>query len=240
MSVVSYFNERFTDFRMLLFKPQMGARRLVRKAGLGTGVRLLALFAFLAGLLSVMLLAVGTLIGSLIKLVVGGGIDSVVEAAIGSILSIIAYIILFLPLIIGLILVLVVWFGMVWGTAKLLGGKSDYGMHFGMLVYPIVLFMLLSAFILGVMNLVAAVFMPVIPILALIVVWGEALILLLLVLHCLWLKITVTAEAHQFDMLRAGAAVVVPSALLGLASAIILVVFSAILATLVGLSIPTF
>ncbi|MFC2174593.1 hypothetical protein ACFLQ2_01875 [archaeon] len=236
MGVVSFFNEKFTDFRMLVFRPQMGARRLVRKASLGDGVKLMVLFAFLAGLINVLLLAVGQLVGSLVAWLTGKTLEVVVEAAVASIIAIMAYVILFLPVILAFIIISIVWYGMIWGMAKLLGGKSEYGMHFGMMCYPLTVFMIFAAIILGVLNFLAAVFMPVLPILAVIISWGEILILLLLALYTVWLKILVTAEAHQIDMLKAGVAVVLPSGAIIIAALVVLVIFSAIFATLFGLN----
>ncbi len=234
MGVVQYFNEKFNDFRMLLFRPRMGARRVVRKANLGSGVKLVTLFGFIAGLIGVMLMAIGKLLGSLVNLFVSGTTADLITAAIESILGVIIYVIVFLPAIIALIIILIVWYGLIWGTAKLLGGQADYGTHFGVMAYPLTLCFILSSLIIGLLTLLASVLMPLVSILAVVLLWIEAIVLLLLWLYILWLQIAVTSEVHQFDLMRAGASVVLPSLVLSLGAVIVLVVFSAILATLVG------
>ncbi len=232
MTIVSYFNEKYHDFKEILLNPSVGSKQIVRKSNLMLGVKQLASFMFIIGFIGVVLSALGGILGGLVGLIAGKSTSLVVEALVMSILSIVGYVLFFIPTYFIILVMSFIFFGVMWIIAKLLGGKSDYGTYFGALTFPCIITMFLFVITWGLVNLLASLIAPFSTSIAGIIALLAFVPGLLASLYGIWLFINITQEAHQIDTMRAAIAVIVPVLGETLLAVVIVVVVSFILSSL--------
>lgn len=242
MGMVEYFNTKYHDFRSLLLKPKEAARRLTRTAELNTGMRTLTLFVFISGLLGTLLFVIGNLLRSLVALGFGGTTTGFIDAVIGSILAVIGYFIVFIPVYVVWIISMFIGVGIIWGIAKLLGGRANYGKQFGALVEPITAVLLLISILSGIFHIITSLIQPISGAAAGMLSIILSIPIALLGLYAIALEIIFTAEAHEFEMWRGAVAILLPFFLAAIVlivlGVIIMALFAAAAAALLGGMIP--
>jgi len=228
MGVVEFFNTKYHNYRQMLLKPKDAARKQMRNLELGSGIRTLTVFLFLAGLVGVILFGIGNILQSLVFLAFGGTMSGLVGAVVTAFIAFIIYLLAFIPAYLLWLISMLIGVAIIWGIAKLFSGKSAYGKQFGALAEPIAAIAFITSTLGGLFYILTSIITPISGMASSILNAILGIPLLLLELYGVWIEIIYTAEANEFTLWKAAVSVLLPIFLAILVVVVIVVILIAL------------
>jgi len=228
MGAVEFFNTKYHNYRQMLLKPKDAARKQMRNLELGSGIRTLTIFLFLAGLVGAILFGIGNILQSLVFLAFRGTMSGLIGAVVTAFIAFIIYLLAFIPAYLLWLISMLIGTAVIWGIAKLFNGKSTYGKQFSSMAEPIAAIALITSALGGIFYIFTSIITPISGMAASILTAILGIPLLLLGLYGIWIGVVYTAEANEFTMWKAAVSVLLPIFLAILVMVVIAVILIAL------------
>ncbi len=240
MDVVELINSSYYSYRQLFLAPKEAARKQLRHADLGSGAKAAAIFLALSWLAAIVFFGIGDILKSLISMALGGASSQLVSSLAFIILAPPLSVLAFIPVYFSWLLSLIVFAALVWGIARLFGGRAPYGKQFAAIAMATSAVLFASAVLAGALFVIADMVAPFSASAASLLLLLFSIPVVLLAIYGIWVSIVYTSEANEFELWKGVAAVLVPCLIAALAIAVLVAIAFALFSVLMPSPVALF